>query len=433
MKNVYKIIDEQGDVHEVEGFFKKRDSELSGKFHKIIEREMGIGEAPMSSKNEKPKYLKYAEKLGFSWENNADAGHVNYDHKAYFMMRQVEALARKLVNKIGFPIHEVRGANMFNMSHPVVESYAKLYGDRLYHVDSGDNELVMSYDCSYPQFNLAAKKVMKESDLPFAHFSISDCYRQEQSGECMLLFRQRRFFMPDIHPYFKDVAQAFEWFPKIEKGILEAGDEANIKYEMVIEVSSEENWEKYKDEICQVAKNFGRPAFVNIICDQKSRYWIINVDYKILDNLGQSREIACIQIDIGNAERLNIKYRNNNGEEKYPAIIHSAVPGGIERYLYMILDNYSESMPFWLYPVQFKVASVSEKFNQFALAFNEKLNEMGYRSEVDISNDVVSKKVKRGREELVKEVLVCGEKEQKLGLEKLVNEIERRFPKGILV
>jgi len=57
--------------------------------------------------------------------------------------------------------------------------------------------------------------------LPFAHFS-TPIATYEPSGECMLLFRGRRFFMPDLHPYFRDIAEAFEWYFRLEEKLLEA-------------------------------------------------------------------------------------------------------------------------------------------------------------------------------------------------------------------
>ena len=116
---------------------------------------------------------------------------------------------------------------MFSLQHPVVSAYASLYGDRLYQFKSGKLDVVMSYDASYLQFNLASKAPLSHKQLPFAHFSLADCYRHEQSGEMMMLLRQRRFYMPDIHPYFKDADEAFAWFPKLQKQILEAGNAVN--------------------------------------------------------------------------------------------------------------------------------------------------------------------------------------------------------------
>lgn len=46
---------------------------------------------------------------------------------------------------------------MFSLNHPVVDAYASLFGDRLYQFKSGDHDVVMSYDASYPQFNIAAR------------------------------------------------------------------------------------------------------------------------------------------------------------------------------------------------------------------------------------------------------------------------------------
>ncbi|WP_327044821.1 hypothetical protein OG320_24180 [Microbispora sp. NBC_01189] len=47
---------------------------------------------------------------------------------------------------------------------------------------------------------------------------------------------------------------------------------------------------------------------VNLLEDGNDRYWVVNVDYKAIDSLGQAREIGCIQVDIGNAPRLGIHY-----------------------------------------------------------------------------------------------------------------------------
>jgi threonyl-tRNA synthetase len=268
----------------------------------------------------------------------------------------------------------------------------------------------MSYDASYPQFNLAAEMQLNHKNLPFGHFSISDCYRYEQRGELMMLYRGRRFFMPDLHPYFKDVEEAFAWYPKIEDVLIEAAVEVNREYHIVAEIASQQVWDKYQDQIKAIAINGERDILIGIHEDQKDRYWIINVDYKILDKLGQSREIACIQIDVGNAGRLGIEYLDEEGEKQNPAIIHSALPGGFERYLYMILDNFKESMPLWLYPVQARLIPVNDNFIEVC----ERI-EVAYRNiirmEIDDRNESVSWRIKQSYRDLVPYSIVIGERE----------------------
>jgi threonyl-tRNA synthetase len=233
----------------------------------------------------KPQYLEIARKFGFDWEANADVGLVNYDYRASLIMSLVKEYARLLVDQIGFPIFQVSGSNMFDLSHPVVEAYAGLYGDRLYQFKSGNKNVVLSYDASYPQFNLASQYSLSYRQLPFAHFSISDCYRHEQSGECMLLYRQRRFYMPDLHPYFKSVEQAFEWYPAIQKQLIAAARSVNRAYHISIEVASEKAWSAYQACLVQIASDLDQDILCVVNDDDKDRYWIINADYKFIDKL----------------------------------------------------------------------------------------------------------------------------------------------------
>ena len=436
MENKYVVIKKDGVIEEANKYLSelKEDS----LFKAFVEREAFGQSANASSQSD---YLMYAQKLGFSWEQNADIGFLSQDYKANLIMRLVKEYSRQLVNKIGFPIYEVSGSNIFDLSHPVVEAYAKLYGDRLFHFEAGKKEVVMSYDASYPQFNLAGKYSLNHKHMPLGHFSISDCYRYEQSGECMLLYRQRRFYMPDLHPYFKNVEEAFQWYPKIEKQILGAAQEVGVEYQVVIEVSSEENWLNHRNQIMAVAKNLDRDVLVAILQDSKDRYWIINVDYKLMDKLGQAREIACIQIDVGNAKRLDIKYQDENGNEAYPAIIHSAVPGGIERFLYMLFDDFKQRFPLWLMPSQIRFIPVNQSFVPFCEELIEKYKNSPIRMEIDDRAESVGKKIKLAYEDLVPLPIVIGEKELQdpshmedleAAIEKVLNSVQDKpfFPMG---
>jgi threonyl-tRNA synthetase len=408
MKNLYLVIKSNGDVVDPKEYLK--ESDCQSEFKVVIERE-ALGVKQDESISIKPEYLYFANKLGFKWEPNSSIGFVQYDHKADLIMRLVKEYARKLVNELDLPIYEVKGSNFFDMDYPVVKAYAGLFGDRLFIQKNEDKELVMSYDASYPQFNLAGQSSISNEAIPFAHFSISDCYRYEQSGECMLLYRGRRFFMPDLHPYFRDVDEAFSYYFKLEDKILESVKMANRKYWNIVKVSSLENWEKYQEQIKLIAINKQEPLLVEIRRDNSDRYWIIDVDYSIVDSFNQVREIACIQIDIGNAKRLGIEYLDSDGVKKNPVIIHSAIPGGIERFIYMLLDKYKESYPLWLSPVQVRIIPVGEKHVEAVKSFLIENKNLNLRIEIDDRAESVSKKIKLSHEDLVPVSIVFGDKE----------------------
>ena len=422
----YFVLNQNRQVVEIDDYLKL--SGLDSEFVRFIRRE-ALGEILVEQSNDRPSYLQYANKFGFRWEPNADIGHLQYDYKANLMRRLVQDYARQLVHELGMPVYEVNGANMFSLNHPVVDAYASLYGDRLYQFKSGDHDVVMSYDASYPQFNLAAKAPLSYKQLPFAHFSISDCYRHEQSGEMMLLLRQRRFFMPDIHPYFRDVAEAFEWLPKLQAKIVGAAKDAGRDYQVIIEVPSEKIWQEYRDYIEQIPVKLGADVLVNILEDGNDRYWVVNVDYKIIDQLGQAREIGCIQVDIGNAPRLNIHYIDKDASRKHPVIIHSAIPGGIERYLYLLFNDFEEQgLPLWLQPVQIRLLPVGADFVDACQKLLKKYEKLPLRIEIDDRSISLSSKLKAAHEDLVPHKVAIGQKEINAGFvefDKLVKQLAK--------
>ena len=119
MKNKYVVIDEKGAIHSAESFIE--NAHCPAEFKIVIEREaLGIRPAADGKSN----YLEVAKKFGFKWEPKADIGFVQYDHNGQLMMELVQRYARQLVQKIGFPVYEVRGSNFFDMDHPAVDAYA---------------------------------------------------------------------------------------------------------------------------------------------------------------------------------------------------------------------------------------------------------------------------------------------------------------------
>ncbi len=418
MKNKYLIIDQDGIERSIESYL--NSAQCSEDFAILIKRE-ALKEKVMP-KPEAGEYLKVAAKFGFSWEKNCDIGFINYDHKAQLISNLVKEYSKQLVSALPMPVYEVSGSNFFDLKHPVVQAYANLFGDRLFRFNSDEGSLVMSYDASYPQFNLASQMRLKENDLPFAHFSISDCYRNEQSGECMLLFRSKRFNMPDLHAYFASIDQAWQYYEYIEAKIKEAFALVNRDFLNIAKISSEKSWSIYKEKVCEIAKRNNKPILVEIRCEKVDRYWIVDIDYSFIDSYNQVREVGCIQIDVASAKRLAIQYEGKDDQVYNPVIIHAAVPGGIERFIYMILDDYKKCMPDWLWPVQLRILPVSDKYVEHckkiypdAVGINRGFLDARLggelRVEIDDRNFGVSKKVKLAREDLVPEIKVIGAKE----------------------
>jgi threonyl-tRNA synthetase len=145
----------------------------------------------------------------------------------------------------------------------------------------------------------------------------------------------------------------------------------------------------------------------------------VNIEYHILDDLKRAREIGTVQIDIGNAKRFGITYTDEKGQKVYPIILHTAVIGTLERYIYTILDTAVQMetkgktgvLPTWVAPEQVRLLSVGEQHVPKARELADVIQKAKVRVGVDDRGETVGKKVREAKQDWVSYVVVIGEKE----------------------
>ncbi len=86
-------------------------------------------------------------------------------------------------------------------------------------------------------------------------------------------------------------------------------------------------------------------------------------------------------------------------------MIHRAILGSFERFIGILIENYSGKLPFWLAPQQVVVASIVSEVNDYAIEVKELLKDCGIRAETDLRNEKISYKV-RDHMKLLKKILV---------------------------
>ncbi|MFQ5919312.1 MAG: threonine--tRNA ligase [Thermoplasmata archaeon] len=369
-----------------------------------------------------PGYHRLTRKFGFKWESRSDAGHMRYDPKASLMYDLVADYAHQVVQDLGLSIYPLRGTNMFDLAERAVAEHAELFGDRLYTVETDKRSFVLRYAACHQQFSNMADWTISYRQLPLGAFEVADAYRFEQSGETSLLFRLRRLNMPDLHVLARDLSEASDWFLRVHDRIVKEAAAIGREYEMLINVSSRQAYEENKDLILEMLKHEGKEGLINIYPAGQNFYWTVNVEYMIEDAERRTREIATVQIDVGNAERFGITYADEKGKRRHPLILHTAILGSVERYLYTILDSAviaekagrKGTLPLWLNPEQVRILPVAEEHTQLAAEVADALE--GVRVGVDDRSATVGKKVREAKQDWVGYVIVVGEREAKEGV-----------------
>lgn len=150
------------------------------------------------------------------------------------------------------------------------------------------------------------------------------------------------------------------------------------------------------------------------------------IDIHVKDALGRSWQLSTIQLDFFLPINFNLTYINSDSKPERLVMIHRAIFGSYERFTAILLEHFAGKLPTWLTPMQVYVIPVSENFNEYATSVHQKLKEAGFRSELDLSPDTISKKIKLIRSKRPAYIAVLGEREQESGTITIRNRSNRQ-------
>jgi len=412
IKSENMVMDEKGDLLSPETF--QYGPGMKG-FESLVEKEA----LKKGLTGGEPRFLEYARRFGIEWESYADLGQMRFGPESDMIIQLLSDYANQVIRRIGIPILNVRGTNMFDINVKPIKEHLQLFGSRAYELDVDERTFVLRYAACFQQFSMVKDWTLSYRTLPFGTFEVADSYRMEQSGELLLSFRLRKFLMPDLHIYLKNLNEAIDVGRKVHDRIYEEIRKIHREYVSIYN-TTRSFFEHNKDLFIEMARVEKKPLLLNFV-PEGHYYWVLNVEYNIIDDLDRPREIGTFQIDVGNAQRFDIHYANEKGEREYPVIIHTAVIGGLERYLFALLDSAvrmerqgkKPMLPVWVSPVHARVIPLSKQMVKNGMTILEKLEEAGIRADLDDRDDTLQSRIRDAELSWVPYIIVFGERELK--------------------
>lgn len=164
----------------------------------------------------------------------------------------------------------------------------------------------------------------------------------------------------------------------------------------------------------------------------------IDIQFKTVT--GREETASTNQLDFAIPERLNLTYVGADNREHRPYVIHRAPIGTHERFVAFLIEHYGGAFPTWLAPVQVRIVTVSEKFDEYADKLFYGLRSKMIRAEFEKGSDTMGKKIRTASKQKIPNVLVIGEREQadgtvtwrKFGQEQQITLTAQEFEKQIL-
>ncbi len=261
-------------------------------------------------------------------------------------------------------------------------------------------------------------------ELPIRLAEFGTVHRYEPSGALHGLMRVRGFTQDDAHIFCTEEQLAAECL-KINDLILSVYEDFGFK-EIVVKLStrpekrvgSDENWDHAEEIMTRVLKQIEEQSGGRIKTDilpGEGAFYGAKFEYTLRDAIGREWQCGTTQVDFNLPERFGAFYIGADSEKKQPVMVHRAICGSMERFLGILIENFSGHFPLWLAPVQVVVATITSDADDYAKSVVAKLRAAGLAAEADLRNEKINYKVREHSLAKVPVILVCGRREAEEG------------------
>ena len=274
------------------------------------------------------------------------------------------------------------------------------------------------------QYQVFLNRGRSYRDLPMRLGETSTLFRNEDSGEMHGLIRVRQFTISEGHLILRpdQLEEEFKGCLDLAKyclgtvGLLDKctfrfsqWDPANPnnKYE-----GTKEQWDHAQSVMERILKDLDVDYTVGI---DEAAFYGPKLDIQYKNVYGKEDTLVTIQIDMLLAERFGMYYIDENGEKKLPYIIHRTSLGCYERTLAYLIEEYAGALPTWMAPEQVRFLPVTDRAADYCAEQAKKLEDMGFRVEVDYRNEKIGRKIRDAQMEKVPYMVVVGDRDMENG------------------
>ena len=270
----------------------------------------------------------------------------------------------------------------------------------------------MNCPCHVQVYN---QGITSYKDLPIRYAEFGSCHRYEASGTMHGLMRVRGFTQDDGHIFCmpeqieSETASFISLLSEIYSDL--GFDKFNIKLSTrpEVRIGSDEVWDKAESALENAIKKLDLPYKID---EGDGAFYGPKLDFVLTDAIGREWQCGTFQADFNLPDRLDAEYIGEDGNKHHPVMIHRAILGSFERFIGILIENYSGKLPFWLAPQQVVIASIVSEVNDYALKIQTLLKEKGIRTEVDLRNEKISYKVREHSSRKVPIIMAIGKNEK---------------------
>ena len=374
---------------------------------------------------EKRDHRKLGKKYSLFHSQEEAPGMVFWHPKGWTIYRILEDFIRETITKYDY--QEVKSPQVVDRSLWEKSGHWDKFKEDMFTTTSENREYAikpMNCPCHIQIFNQGLKSYR---DLPIRLSEFGSCHRNEPSGALHGLMRVRNFVQDDAHIFCTDeqIQEEVQNFIDLVFEVYKTFgfDSILIKLSTRPEkrVGSDDIWDKSEKALSEAL-------------DSKELDWSLlpgegafygpKIEFSLKDCLNRVWQCGTIQVDFSMPQRLNASYIDITGRKQTPVMLHRAILGSFERFIGILIENYSGNFPTWLSPVQIMIMGITDRNNEACFSAKDKLVDFGFRAEIDIRNEKVGFKIREHTMQRIPFLIIIGDKEEEN------NEISVRTREG---
>ena len=362
---------------------------------------------------EKRDHRKLGKEMDLFHFREESPGSVFWHEKGWKLFQKLVAYMRDRQNKAGYK--EVNTPEILDRALWEKSGHWEKYGEHMYTSKTPDEKIFAIKPMNCPGHVQVFNQGLKSyRDLPLRISEFGKVHRYEPSGALHGLLRVRAFTQDDAHIFctedqitseclivtnlildiYKDLG--------FEDVILKYSDRPDLR------VGDDNVWDKAEKALLDAVKASKLEYTIN---KGEGAFYGPKIEFVLRDAIGRDWQCGTLQVDLNLPGRLEASFVDSDGTKKVPVMLHRALFGSLERFIGILIENYAGKFPFWIAPLQVVVIPISEEFDTYAKEVNEKINNAGMNSEVDLKNHNLNYKIREHSLSKIPLLLICGKKE----------------------
>ena len=367
----------------------------------------------MLEEAEKRDHRRLGRELDLFHIQEEAVGSVFWHAKGWTLYREIEMYIRRRLDAAGY--QEIKTPQLIDRALWEASGHWDKFRENMFTANAEDDKVLALKPMNCPGHVQVYKQGLKSyRDLPLRLAEFGSCHRNEPSGALHGIMRVRAFTQDDAHIFCTEdqiTDESIKFCDLLKSIYADFGfQDIRIKFSDRPEVRAGEDavWDRAEGALREACDAAGLETTLN---PGEGAFYGPKLEFVLRDAIGRDWQCGTLQVDFVLPERLDATYVAESGERKRPVMLHRAIFGSMERWIGILIEQYSGRFPMWLSPVQVVVATITDAAEDYAREVAAACKAAGLRVALDLRNEKINYKVREHSEAKVPALLVVGARE----------------------